>query len=832
MQRADWERIERVCGDALELAPGERAAFLHAACNGNESLLREVQSLLDQINSEPGFLEQPAIERGARSEEHGLQVGDTIGVYRLERLLGRGGMGEVYLASRNVDGIAQQVALKIIRRGMNTDEVLQRFRLERRILASLHHANVAALIDAGATIDGRPYFVMEYVDGQPLTEYCDSGRLSITDRLRLFQRICSAVHHSHQQLVVHRDIKPRNILVDASGMPKLLDFGIGKVLAEGDSFGTAFETRTEMRLLTPEYAAPEQVTGGNVTTATDVYSLGVVLYELLTGRLPYAIADTSRASIERALTESAPLRPSISIETPETTRRGTAPTSSAEAARVRNTDVDGLRRRLSGDLDTIVLMALRKEPDRRYASASALADDIQRHLDNLPVSARPDTLGYRLRKFAERNTGGVVGAGAVLVALVAITTVSVVQSRRVIAEAARTAHERDKAVEVRGFLMEMFGATGADQAVGDTVSVRALLDRQRAQLDAVYAGRNEIKADMLDVLADGYDRLGLYADAEPLAKQALELRRTLLPATHPDVATSLNLLAWIQHERGQSAQAETLLLEAARIRRGYPENAVNGLSRSLNDLGVVYNALRRYPDAERVLREALDIRQRVFGESHRTVGITASNLAASLYFQQRVDSAIPLQEIALRSLQASVGPEHQRTVVALSNLAAFKRAKGDFAAAEKDYRELAARQTRLQGRQHPVTARVLTSLASVIADRATLEKRTAPLVEAESLYREALTAFELRLGPTHVQTGQQLDRLAGVLLAQQRPREAIPLETRALTILRATAADTSRTVQQAAERLARAHEAIGDTAGATAVARRFNLKRVASGVAR
>jgi len=825
MERADWDRIEALCADAMELAPAERAVLLDQRCGTDVALRREVPSLLDQLDSEPGFLEQPAIEgRSLGDETETLKSGVVIGAYQLERLLGRGGMGEVYLASRDVDGIAQQVALKIIRRGMNTDEVLRRFRPERRILESLYHPNVAALIDAGVTVDARPYFVMEYVDGQALTEYCDTRCLSINERLQLFQRICSAVHHAHQQLVVHRDIQPRNILVAVGGMPKLLDFGIGKVLAEGDSFGAPLETRTEMRLLTPEYAAPEQVTGGNVTTATDVYSLGVVLYELLTGRLP-SVADGSRARMERALTESVPIRPSVSLGTLDATPPQSATTSSAEAARVRDTNVDGLRRRLSGDLDTIVLMALRKEPSRRYASASALAEDIQRHLDNRPVNARPDTLRYRLRKFAQRNTGGVVGAAAVVLALVAITAVSVVQSRRVAAAAARTAQERDKAVEVRGFLMEMFGATGADQAVGDTVSVRALLERQRQQLDKAYAGRSAFKADMLDVLADGYDRLGLYADAEPLAQQALALRRELLPPDHPDVATSLNLLGWIQHERGQSVHAETLRLEAARIRRNVPENAANGLSRSLNDLGVVYNALRRYPEAERVLREALDARLALFGESHRTVGITASNLAATRYFRQQVDSAISLQALALGSLQASVGPDHQRTVVALSNLAAFKRAKGDLAAAEQDYRDLAARQTRLQGRQHPVAARVLNSLAAVLADRGAREQRADVFRESESLFREALAAFEQRPGPTHVQVGQALDRLVGVLLLQRRSREAIPLGVRALRILRATSADTSRVVTQAAQRLAAAHLAVGHSVSADVLARQFNLKR-------
>ncbi len=745
-----WRRIESVCAEAMELTGETRRAWLATACGADLELCRDVEALLSELDAEPDFLEQPIVPRDRSSAGHTfafdndatLTDQDSIGPYRVLQLLGRGGMGEVYLAVRDADGIEQHVAIKIIRRGMGTAHVLRRFRLERRIVANLQHPSVAQLIDAGATADGRPYFVMEFVNGVPITEYCDTHRLSVPARLRLLQQVCGGVQHAHQRLVVHRDLKPGNILVTADGTPKLLDFGIGKVLSESDEFGTAVETQTAVRLLTPDYAAPEQLTGDAATTATDVYALGVLLYELLVGLHPYRTGGNSRRDREQATLRELPSPPSA------------------------RTDAigDALERRrvLDRDIDNIVLMALRKEPERRYQSAAALSDDIERYLGSRPVRARPDTWSYRTRKFVSRHTGAAISLAVVAVALLAISIVSVTQSRRVAAAAALTASERDRALEVRGFLMEMFGATGADQSVGDTVSVRALLDRQRERIDRDFAGRDTVKADMLEVLADGYDRLGLYADAEPLARRSLELRRTALTAEHADVATSANLLGWIQHERGEYDEAEQLINEAVRIRRSGGAPAREDLSRSLNDLGVLYNATKRYAEATHVLRESLQLRRDALGDEHRAVGITANNLAAAFFFQQQLDSALVVQSLALQALQTSLGPDHQRTVVALSNLAAFKRASGALSEAESDYRELAIRQTRLQGRAHPVTARVLSALSLVLSDRGRAERSDALLLEADSLCAEALVALRTALGAEHPQVAATSARLQSI----------------------------------------------------------------------
>jgi eukaryotic-like serine/threonine-protein kinase len=788
MDRDRWKRVESICDEALDLPPAERGAHLERRCGGDAELLAQVQSLIDQIDREPGFMERPVLEAAGQAIGSAAEppMPDMIGPYRLVRSLGKGGMGEVYLALHRAADVEQRVALKVIKPGMDTAEVLSRFRLERRILASLHHPNIARLLDAGATPDGRPYFVMEFVEGVPVDQYCEAHRLGIEQRLELFQVICGAVQHAHQNLVVHRDLKPRNILVSDDGTLKLLDFGIGKVLGHSDVFGSSVETRTDVRLLTPHYAAPEQIRGDPITTATDGYALGVLLYQLLTGRHPYADAGPSIQEVERAVLDSSPLRPSA---------------------------VAG---RLDSDLDNIVLKALRKEPERRYQSAADLADDITRYLAGLPVGARPDTLGYRTRKFIGRHAAAVTAASVAILGLAAAVTVAVVQSRRTARE---VAGERDKALEVRSFLMEMFGATGGGQAVGDTVSVKRLLDLQASRLDSAYQGRPLIKADMLEVLADGYDRLGLPRAAEPLAMEALAIRRASLPAEHPDVATAANMAGWITHEVGRSREADSMLRDAIAIRRALGPRFHTQLARSLNDLGVVLNALQRAPEAEVVFREALEIRRRE-SAGELQVGITASNLAAAFYLQGRIDSAIVTQELAIQALAKAVGTDHQRSIVALSNLAAFHGAQGDWVGAERDYRELLARQTRLQGADHPVTIRMMGALATTLPRAATDATRDSALREAESLLRRGLTLTEARLGPEHADVAFLLDRLGTVLSNSGRVIEAIGAGERSLRITVKVYGDPSRAVGQAQLRLGVLRLAGADTAGALRERRR------------
>jgi serine/threonine protein kinase len=354
---AEWDRIESICTAALERNPAERAAFLDSACGSDVELRREVESLLDQIDNDPGFLEKPIVQLAAVAPPAEPLETQAIGPYRLLRRLGRGGMGDVYLATRDIAGAQETVALKVLRRGVDNDQVLRRFRLERRILAKLDHPNIARLLDAEVAPDGRPYFVMEYVEGLPLTDHCRDYSLSIRERLVLFQTVCGAVHHAHELNVVHRDLKPRNILVTRDGTAKLLDFGVGKVLSGDRAFGSVVVTRADQRLLTPEYGAPEQVRGRPVTPATDVYSLGVMLFEIVTGQHPYLRGGMRLSDAVRAIIDVEPPRPSA------------------------------LGSDVSTDLDDIVLVALRKQASHRYRSAQALSADIRRYLEGRAIRA-------------------------------------------------------------------------------------------------------------------------------------------------------------------------------------------------------------------------------------------------------------------------------------------------------------------------------------------------------------------------------------------------------------------------------------------------------------
>lgn len=795
MDRDRWERIESLCWRALRRPPPERSVYLEQACAGDDRLRREVEELLGQLEDAPSFLEEPLVR--IPDEAAPASAPTYVGPYRLVRPLGRGGMGEVYLAVHEAEELELPVAVKVVRRGLDAETAVRRFRVEQRILASLRHPHIARLLDAGVTDEGRPFFVMEYVDGTPLDDYADARRLSLDRRLALFCKISGAVQHAHQNLVVHRDLKPGNILVTEDGEPKLLDFGIGKILAGGDAPRAVPTTRPGERPLTPEYASPEQLRREPVGAASDVHGLGILLYELLTGHHPFRAGGRSVEDVERAILEEEPDPPSTAVArpVPGLAAAGAEAVSVGELAERRRTDPRTLRRRLTGDLDTIVLKALRKEPLRRYGSAAALEEDVRRHVEGLPVRARSATLTYRAGRFLKRHAWAVATAAVVVLALLGTSVVTHVQSQRV-------ARERDRALEVRGFLLEMFGAAGADRAA-DSVTARQLLDRQADLLESAYGGRPELRAEMMHVLAEGYERLGLYERALPLAQGALELRREVLGPRDAEVGATLATLGWIHRQRGEPEEARPLLTEAVSILRDAGSSERDRLGRALNDLGALLDGQGERETAERVLREALALRTELLGPEHRSVGVTANNLMALLYRKGDYDGSVEMGRRALRALRGSVGADHQRTIIVQNNLAAVAAAMGDLEEAERQYRDLLERQSRLQGRGHPVTIGVMLALATVNRDAGRTE-------EARDLAEEALGRAEERLGPDHPEVADALGLLGTLARSRGEFSEGRRHLRRALSIQRRTRGEEHAEVGETLALLAGLARAEGD----------------------
>ena len=554
-----WTEVRALFEELVELPAAERQRRLAAV--DDRELAGRVERLLAADADAGRFLETPALAvAGGLMEGLGEPAEppppERIGPYRILSRLGRGGMGEVLLGER-ADGLFdQRVAIKLLRRGMDSEEVLARFARERRILARLEHRHIAHLLDGGAAEDGRPYFVMELVEGEPITEYCRSRDLPVDDRLRLLLDCCDAVATAHRSLVVHRDLKPSNVLVTKDGEVKLLDFGIAKLLGPEDTGGAAAETRTDLRLLTPAYAAPEQILGEPVTTATDVWALGALSYELLTGSLPQKREGRSAAALAVAAAEDAVERPSQRVTD-----------EPLKALPVRNpteSDRRRLARQLRGDLDNVLLMALRREPDRRYGSITAFAGDLRRHREGQPVKARPDTFGYRLGKFARRNRVAVAAAALMLVSLVGGLAATRWQAQRAEANARRAALAARRADAVKEFLIGLFEIADPEQS-GGAVPASALVDQAGKRLETELASEPDIQADLLEAVARIDRGLGRLDPAESLARRSLNVREKILPAGDGAIGRSLATLGAITMDRGKLDEAEKQLAEALKI---------------------------------------------------------------------------------------------------------------------------------------------------------------------------------------------------------------------------------------------------------------------------
>ena len=793
-----WRQVEEVFGDVLALPATERSQRLARRCGGDAELRREVESLLAADGAAGEFLERPAA--APETAPPPSAVGRRIGPYVVLRKLGEGGMGTVYLAARADEAYRRQVAIKVFGYGADRTDLVERFRAERQILALLDHPSIARLLDGGTTDDGRPYLVMEYVDGVPIDRHCDERRLSVDERIELFRQVCSAVQYAHQNLVVHRDIKPSNILVTADGVPHLVDFGIAKPLAGSALPGAAAATTTGQRLMTPQYASPEQVEGRPVTTATDVYSLGVLLYVLLTGRLPYRLDGERLGAVEQAVVEQEPERPS------------------AAAGRQK------LARQLAGDLDNIVLTALRKEPARRYASVELLAEDLRRYRTGLPVLARPSTVGYRVGKFVGRHRLGVGVAALLALVILGLAATMTVQAARLARQRDEVRRERDKAVQVAGFLEEIFEAANPRHAQGETVTAREILDRGAARITDELADQPELQAALAATIGRSYAVLGHYDRAQELLEQSLTVRRRVFGASHPEVAESLYELGTLAYYgAGDLERAEATFREVIEMRRTLLGDDDPAVAHALNALGLVLISKAELDAAEPVLREALAINRKQLGNVPEQLGSNLGNLGLLMKQKGDLAAAEAFYGEALAIFRRLF--DQSEIAIQLNNLAMLQSERGDFAAAEASYREILAIARRVNGEEHPQVALFLGNFAGVLSARGKLD-------EAERAARESLAMRQKLLGEEHEQVARGLNSLATVLEEQGELAEARALYEESLRIFRQSFDAEHPRIGGVLANLANLLLQQGDPAGAEPLARQaLSIRRKAVGEA-
>ncbi|HKQ48396.1 MAG TPA: serine/threonine-protein kinase [Phycisphaerae bacterium] len=755
------QQIEEIFSRVLELPRVQRDDALQVTCGSDGMLRAEVESLLKHADPPDAFLSDSALGASlalpAFSPPEDDLDGARIGPYRVVHRRASGGMGTVYRAVRADGQFDQQVAIKVVKRGMDTEEILHRFALERNTLATLQHPNIARLLDAGAMPNGRPYLVMEYVEGVPIDQYCDDHRLPISQRLRLFSVVCEAVRLAHQKLVIHRDLKPGNILVNDSGDPKLLDFGVSKVLV---GTGSVDVTAVEERRFTPEYASPEQVSGLPLSTASDVYSLGIILFELLTGRRPYRFSTRSVAEVSRVVCEEEIAPPSVAV------RRGDGPAASAsssttasEAAnRRREATTERLGRRLAGDLDTIVLKATYKDPARRYASVEQLVADIERHLAGLPVLARPDTIAYRVQKFVRRHAlAAALGVAAVLLLAVGFG-VAVWEGRAARRERDAAYLARDQAEATADFMQRMMSAADPVNE-GPDATVRSVLDVAALRVDSDLKSQPLVQAAVRSTIGRTYLGLGLLEPAESNINAAKAIRAAQLEPGHHDLAESEFDQAQLYYAQGKFTEAEALLahcLETHRRLRG-AENL--DTARVLNDLGAVQRAAGKIAEAESTHREALVIREKLAGRESLEVAESLNNLAGALRAKGDIKGALELITEVLETRRKLLREEHPLVLQSMANLGVLASALGDHRLSEKLLREVVRLDRKVFGDQHPTLAVDLSGLGRMLLQQGRYSEAEPLLRESLEIRRGRLTPEDERLLKTQASLGECLAAL-------------------------------------------------------------------------
>ena len=793
MDLASWTRVEILLDEALALPPEGRHAFVVEAAGTDDTLRHEMTSILAAFEhlerSDVDFLGTAA--EPSPSEAPALAEGDLVGPWRIGPILGRGGMAEVYRAERADGQYEQTVALKLTK---GRPAIVRRFVAERRILAGLQHPHIARLVDGGVSAEGRPYLAMEFVDGVPITEFATVQHLDVPARLRVFDQICEAVAYAHRRLIVHRDLKPGNILVatDDDGLPrvKLLDFGIAKLLdVPADA---TLLTQANARPMTPAYAAPEQLEGREITTAADVFALGVLLYELLARTRPYSATEETPTALLRAM------------------ERETLAAPSGVAER----DGHPIPARYQRDLDAIVQKALRYAPEDRYPSIEALREDVTRALSGLPVAARKGNAGYRMQRFMRRHRVGVSAAVAGVLALAVGLGAALWQGGVAADERDRAQREARTAEEVSAFLVGLFAASNPEEAQGDTLTAFDLLARGEAQADQLQA-EPEAQATLLRTIGTAYLEMGKFADAQRVLERSLErclvlaaetgrcefeatsaladlairsgrpdeartyaerqenLARPLDHGTGTETARALGNLSQAYLLLGNFEKAERNALDAYAIQRRLAPS--KELATTANNVGGVYLNFRRLDEAEPYLKEALEHARTYFGPDHPSTLRYTTNLAGLYGVRGDFEAAKPLMESVLAARRRVLGPEHPDVALAINNLGMLHWRMGEAAVAERLFRQSVAHTRRSLGDRHPYLAGRLINLAELLTEQGRFD-------EAEAHDREALAIYRGGFGDEHPDTASGYANLGFVLWRRGDAAAAEPYYRRALAI--------------------------------------------------
>lgn len=770
-----WRALSPFLDEALEITSDARAAWLASLRTRDAALAADLEMLLDEREAvqRSGFLEGAALAQrtGLR---HALE-GQVVGSYRLISLLGQGGMGSVWLAERCDGRFEGRAAVKLLNIALVGRSGEERFRREGTFLARLTHPHIAHLIDAGVSSGGQPYLVLEHVNGLRIDRYCEEHALGIEARVRLFLDVLEAVAHAHANLIVHRDIKPPNVLVSVDGQVKLLDFGIAKLLADDAAWGGAQTaepgalTRVGGAALTPEYAAPEQLAGGPVTTATDVYALGVLLFVLLSGQHPAGIGARSPAPLIRAIVEVDPPKLSDAVvghaDAPEVLAQHAARCGSTPAR---------LRRALRGDLDTIVAKALKKDPAERYVSVTAMADDLQRFVRHEPISARPDTFRYRTVTFVRRHVRSVtaITAGVLLLAIL-----TAVYTTRLAAARDRAQREAAKASRVSELLTGLLAGVDpiVSGATAEGPTVRGLLDAGATRVQKELDAEPELQAVILTVIGRIYRRLGVYDRSQQLLEQALASARTAYPAEHGQLAQTLNDLGALLAEKGDYAGAARSLEEALSMRREIYGREHGDVAVTLAELGRVYQDQGLNQRAEPLHREALIIRRKLFGDEHRDTAVSLSDVASVLRLSGDLAGAESFLVQCLAVNRRTRGEAHANTATTLHDLGLIAAERGDHASAAGLFRQAMDTHRRALGERHPIVAASLNSLSRVLWEQGRFG-------EAEAALRAALDIARPALGSEHQLVAIYTINLGSMHLARDQPEVAEALIREGLQI--------------------------------------------------